>query len=76
MVEVEEKKSNKSLIREVKSCYNVEKIFSFLEQRIKLDIIIYNKKLQKMLGVNIEDYKKESGKYKVGEKMEKEKNIQ
>ena len=43
MVEAEEKKSDKSLIREVKSCYNVEKIFSFLEQRIKLDIIIYNK---------------------------------
>ena len=68
MVEVEEKKSDKSLIRKIKSCYNVEKVFSFLEQRIKLDIIIYNKKLQKMLGVNIEDYKKTSGKYKVGEK--------
>ena len=58
MVEIEEKKSDKSLIREIKSCYNVEKIFSFLEQRIELDLIIYNKQFQKILEVNIEDYKK------------------
>ena len=60
-----EKKSDIILIR---SSHNLEEIFSFLEQRIKLDIIIYNKEFQKMLGVNIEDYKKISGKYKVGEK--------
>ena len=66
----------KSHINLIKSYHNLKEIFSFLEQRIKLDIIIYNKQFQKMLGVNIEDYKKASGKYKVGEKMEKEKNIQ
>ena len=68
MVEAEEKQIEKSLIREIKSCYNVEKIFSFLEQRIKLDIIIYNKKLQKLFEVDIEDYKKICKRFIKGER--------
>ena len=38
--------SDISLIR-IESYYNLEKIFSYLEERNKLDIIIYNKQLQK-----------------------------
>ena len=33
----------------------------------KLNVIIYNKHLQKEQGINIEDYKKISGKYKICE---------
>ena len=35
--------------------------------------MIYNKKLQKLFGVDIEDYKKISGKYKMGERNGKAK---
>jgi len=59
--------SDISLIR-IESYYNLEKIFSYLEERNKLDIIIYNKQLQNKLGVNINDYGNMSGKYKVGER--------
>jgi len=54
--------------RYIKSLYNFEKIFSFLDQRQKLNIIIYNKGMQKLLGINIEDYKKISQKYKLGKR--------
>ena len=59
---------NINLERDIKSSYNLDKMFSFLEQRLKLNMIIYNKYLQKMIGVNIQDYKKISGRYKIGEK--------
>ena len=59
--------SDISLIK-IESYYNLEKIFSYLEERNKLDIIIYNKQIQKKLGVSIGDYINMSGKYKIGEK--------
>ena len=68
MSEFEEIKCNINLTRDIKSTYNLDRIFSFLEKRQKLNIIIYNKNLQKILGVNIKDYKKISGRYKIGEK--------
>ena len=40
-----------------------------------LNMIIYNKKLKKMLLVDIEDYKKISGKYKIGKKNGKGKEF-
>jgi len=43
----------------------LENIFSFLEKK-KLDLIIYNKEILKKFGVNIQDYKISSGKYKKG----------
>ena len=33
-----------------------------------MNLIIYNKQLQNIIGVDIEDYKKASGKYKIAEK--------
>ena len=48
---------NINLKRNIKSEYNLETIFSFLEQKLKLNIIIYNKELQKIFRVNIQDYK-------------------
>ena len=65
MVEFEEIKCH---IKDIKSSYNLEGIFSFLEQIQKLNIIIYNKNLQMMLGVNLHDYKNISKRYKIGEK--------
>ena len=59
----------------IKSSFIKERIFSFLHEKQKLKMIIYNKELQKISLIDIEYYKKISGKYKVGEKMEKEKNI-
>ena len=43
-------------------------IFSFLNEKQKLNMIIDNKKLQKLLRVDIEDYKRISGKCKIGKK--------
>ena len=49
------------------------KIFSFLSERNKLEKIKYNKFFQKVLGVDIENYKKLSGKYIIIDKNEKNK---
>ena len=43
-------------------------IFSFLSEKQKLNIMFYNKHLQKKFDINIEDYKRISGRYKVGER--------
>ena len=65
---------NKINIRDINSSI-IKNIFSFLSEKKILNIIIYNKALQNLILVNIEDYKKISGKYRIGEKLEKEKNI-
>ena len=50
-------------------CSNVIKgIFSFLDEKQKLNLIVYNKKIQSMFSVEIENYKIVSGKYKDGTK--------
>ena len=66
---------NKINIRDINSPFIKKIIFSFLSEKQKLNLIIYNKEFQRMLSVDIEDYKKISGKYKQMEKMEKEENI-
>ena len=55
-------------IRDIKSSFILEKIFSFLSEKQFLMMIMYNKRLQNMLSISIEDYLKKSGKYKIGEK--------
>ena len=52
----------------IKSFYNLKNIFSFLSEKQKLNIIINNKHLQKKFDINIKDYKRISGRYKVGER--------
>ena len=44
--------------KDIKSSYIKKRIFSFLDEKEKLRIIIYNKELQKILEVNINEYKK------------------
>ena len=68
MSEFEGIKYNINLKRDIKNFYNINKIFSFLDNKEKLKMIIYNKKLQKKFGVSIQDYKDLSGRYKIGEK--------
>ena len=65
MAELKNKAIN---IEDIKSSYIKKEIFSLLNQKKILSMIIYNKKLQKLFVVDIEDYKKISGKYKEGEK--------
>ncbi len=54
-------------IKDIKSVYIKKEIFSYLNIKVYLDMIIYNKELQQMFGVNIEDYKKISKKYLIFE---------
>ena len=55
-------------IKDIKSFFVIKRIFSFLSENQILNIIRYNKELQKKFIVDIKDYKKESGKYKIGGK--------
>ena len=61
------KKSNNFIdianLGNIKSPFILKKIFAFLNEKGKLDIIKYNKYYQKILSVDIEYYKKISGKY-------------
>ena len=54
--------------KSIKSDYIFKEIFSFLEKKILLNIIIYNKQWQNALKIKYEDYKKISGKFKVGKR--------
>ena len=51
-----------------KSLYIVKRVFSLLYETKKLSLIIYNKSLQKKFGIDINYYKKVSGKYLILEK--------
>ena len=52
----------------IKSPYVLKGVFSFLSQWQKMDIIKYNKQLQKLFDFNDITYKIISGKYKIAEK--------
>ena len=65
MFKIEKIISNINHVRPIKSSYILNEIFSFLNMKQKLNIIIYNKQLQKEQGIDIEDYKNISGKYKI-----------
>ncbi len=55
-------------IKDIKSIFIIKKIFYFLSKKQILYMIMYNKELQKKFLVDIKNYKKKSGKYKVGDK--------
>ena len=59
---------HKTISKDIKSFFLKKIIFSFLPEKQKLNLIIYNQELQKILSVGIKDYERVSGKYKVGEK--------
>ena len=51
------------MIGKIKSIYFSRMIFSYLREKLKLDLIKYNKNLQKEVGVNLLNYKIFSGRY-------------
>jgi len=51
-------------IQDIKSKYVINELFLYLNVKQKLNMIIYNKQLQKICGVDIKDYVRVSGKYK------------
>ena len=53
-------------LQDIKSAHIRKGIFSFVNEKQKLKLIIHNKLLQKLLGYDIEDYKEISGKQKIG----------
>ena len=55
-------------IRDIKSPFIIKNIFSFLSEKQKLNILIYNKKIKKKLGININNYIKQSGKIYIGKR--------
>jgi len=57
-----------NLIKTLKSQYIIKDIFSCLEEKTKLTIIVHNKKYQNLLGLDINYYKNKSGKYRIIEK--------
>ena len=67
MAELKGIKSNIEL-RDIKSSYIIKELFSFLNKKRQLNMVIYNKELQKMLLFNLEEYKRISGKNKMGNK--------
>ena len=67
MAELKEIKPNINLT-DIKSSYIIKEVFSFLNEKQKLNMIIYKKDLQKMFLVGIEDYIKISGIFKIVEK--------
>ena len=67
MAECENVKS-KININQIKSLYILKTVLSFLNEKQKLNMIIYNKELQKICLVKIEDYKNISLKYRIGER--------
>ena len=62
-------------IRNIKSIFIIKKIFSFLNKKRQLNMIINNKEFQKIISVNLKDYKNVSGKYKISEKNGKGKEF-
>ena len=55
-------------LNNIKSLYLINRIFSFLYQNTKLDLITYSNYWQKKLKLNIEDFKIASKKYKIIDK--------
>ena len=51
--------------RKIKSIFILKKIFNNIESKRKLNLILYNKKIQKKLGFGLIDFKRFSGRYKV-----------
>ena len=63
------------MLKHIKSSYFAKIIFSFVDEQKKLEIIKYNRNLQKQVDININNYKIFCGKYIVIETKGKEYNI-
>ena len=54
--------------RNIKSSFIKKKVFSFLYNKRKLNMMMYNRELQKLFSIEIEDYELISEKYKIGKR--------
>ena len=65
--EIREKKDkylkNIKLLENIKSKYIIKLLFSNLDEKVKLKTIKYNKRLQKKIDINLNNYKFWSGRY-------------
>ena len=52
----------------IKAQYTISNIFLLIDKKQKLRFLNYNKELQKLLNININDYQNMSGKHKIGGK--------
>ena len=75
MNEIQNIESKINIGKSIESLYILKDIFSFLSEKQKLNIIIYNKHLQRGFDINIEDYKRLSGVYKEGRRNGKGKEF-
>ena len=51
------------MLQKIRSTYFYKKIFIHIDDKIKLDLLKYNKSLQKQLDISLNDYRIFSGKY-------------
>ena len=51
------------MLKKSKSIYFIKKLFTFVDEKTKLDIIKYNKNMQNIMDINLINYKFYSKKY-------------
>ena len=51
------------MLKNVKSFYFIQKLFSYICEKNKLQLVKYNKNLQKIIDINIINYEHFSGRY-------------
>ena len=62
---------NKNLFKDIKSKYMIKTIFSYLDEKNKLEIIKYNKKLQNIENIELTNYRFMSDSYIIYESNKK-----
>ena len=58
------KNMKKISLNNIKSSYIIKRVFSFLYENMKYEILKHNKKYQNFFYLNIDSYKKLNGRYK------------
>ena len=52
------------MLTKIRSFFILKKIFTFVDNKVKFNLVVHNKKIQKILGLNIYDFRIFSGNYK------------
>ena len=55
------------MLKKSKSIYFIKRLFTFIDEKTKLDIIKYNKNMQNIMDINLTNYKFYSKKYIINE---------
>ena len=51
------------MLKKIRSNFILKKIFDYVNTKRKLQTIVYNKKIQKKFGLNLIDFRRQSGRY-------------